>query len=573
MRLTTYVVICLTVLGLLAASCAPAATQPKVPATQPPSAPAAKSEAKPAATPKPAAPVATPKPAAPAATPKPAADQPRSGGILPVHINGPTPNFDIHQESTVYVLQPLASTYSSLTKYDPLDPTKIVGDLAQRWEVSQDGKVYTFHLQKGVKWHDGQQLTAEDVKFSLDRIRKPPTGTASPRRVALSAIGDIEVIDKDTVKVVLNNPQAAFIDMLSTAWEVIMPKHVIESKGSMKRDVVGTGPFKFLKHEPGIVLEVKKNEDYFVKGRPYLDGIRFFVLSDATTRFAALRTKRILLTAFGNGVTPSQAELVERDKLPIKITPIQGATLWRFVMRLDAAPWSDIRVRRAVSLTLDRQEAVRIVSERRGDVGSSVPPNSPMAIPPAELAKLPGYRQPKDADVAEARKLLAEAGFPNGFDTTVMFRSGAIWEQPAVFFKDQLAKAGIKANLEAMESGGFIGRLFEGRFVTAFLSLGVQVFEPGVILGDYYLTGAGQNYGKYSDKEFDAMFEEQMRTMDVAKRREILLKMQYKVLETIPFVVSHWQNHLGAMWPEVRNVRPGLTVYNNHQHENTWIAQ
>lgn len=212
MKRRLLVVACLTTLSVILTSCTPAV----------------------APTPKPVVPTpkaAAPTPGAPTSVSK-GSEAPRYGGILPVHVNGPTPSFDIHQESTAYVIQPVACAYNSLVKFDPLQPTEIIGDLAQRWEVSEAGNVYTFYLHKGVKWHDGQPFTAEDVKFSLDRIRKPPRGTVSPRQLTVSAIRDIEAVDKDTIKITLNYPYAGLLVMLSTGWEVIMPKHVIESKGA-----------------------------------------------------------------------------------------------------------------------------------------------------------------------------------------------------------------------------------------------------------------------------------------------------------------------------------------------------
>ncbi|MBI2906237.1 MAG: hypothetical protein HYX92_01135 [Chloroflexi bacterium] len=550
---------CFMILGLLLAGCAPAVAPSPTPIAAPP----AKT---------PAAVTPASKPAIPTPVPKPRAEQPRYGGILTVRGNGVPPSFDIHQESTMYTIQPAAPSYNALVKYDPFR-AEIVGDLAQRWEVSEAGKVYTFYLNKGVKWHDGQTASTEDVKFSLDRIRRPPRGTVSPRQAMLSAIEDVEVVNQDAVRVVLRYPYAGLLGALSTGWEVIMPKHVIESRGDMKRVVVGTGPFRFTSYEPGSFVKLERNKDYFLRGRPYLDGITIYMIIDPSVSFAALRTKRLHMTSTGNGLTSSQAEIVNKEKLGIVAQRLEGSKTWRLLTRLDEPPWNDIKVRRAVDLVLDRQAAIRVVQEGMGTIGGPLPSNSPVAIPAAEVAKMPGYRQPKDADIAEAKRLLAEAGYPNGFDNRLLFRSGPLFEKAAVFFQDQLSKLGIRATLEGKEAAAYVSRLYEGQFALAALSLGIFAAEPGVILGDAYLTKGAQNYVGFSDREFDRMFDEQMRTMDVAKRKELLLKMQHRILEMVPFVLSHWIDDLMGLWPEVRDYKHGLTLYDNFQHENTWLAQ
>ncbi|MBI2906776.1 MAG: hypothetical protein HYX92_03855 [Chloroflexi bacterium] len=188
-------------LSLLVASCAPAAA--------------------PAAAPKPAAkPAATAKPAPPAATPKPAAEQPRNGGMLTIGVGGDPPSLDVHQEETSFTYAITAATYNNLLKPDPhaWPEFKLVPDLATSWQVSPDGKVYTFSLVKGAKFHDGVPATTESVKLTLDRIRNPQKGMArSPRKQELAAITNIDTPDDYTVKVTLSHPQGYFIPLLATS--------------------------------------------------------------------------------------------------------------------------------------------------------------------------------------------------------------------------------------------------------------------------------------------------------------------------------------------------------------------
>ncbi len=304
---------------------------------------------------------------------------------------------------------------------------------------------------KGIKWHDGKPFTTEDVKYSLERMHDPKAfNTIAPRgQSLLTAMDTVQVVDEDTVKVTTKYPSASFLSNLASGWIAIQPKSIMVAKGDMKRDCVGTGPFKLKQFNPNISLELTKNTDYYINGLPYLDGIQFYTIKDGATRFSAFRTKRVMLTHVGStGLTPQEAEIVERD-MADKAVVYKHDRLSRgtIMFNFHRKPWDDVRVRRAVNLAIDRQAAIKI--QGAGFLGSIYA--APWGMPAAEVAKLPGYRQPKDADIAEAKRLLAEAGFPNGFTTTMTSRSGSTYEPFGVLYKEQLSKIGIDAELVIVE--------------------------------------------------------------------------------------------------------------------------
>ncbi|MBI2910236.1 MAG: hypothetical protein HYX92_21550 [Chloroflexi bacterium] len=256
----------LTLLGLLVASCAPAA------------APAA---TKAPLTPAPAPTVQT----GAAPTPAPKAAGPRTGGVLTVAKRLPIPHLDMHQEITVNMQAPLAPVYSWLIQNDPIgDENKIIGDLAKSWDITTDGLTYTFKLQDGVKFHDGRPLTSTDVKASLDRIIFPPRGVVSPRQGLYTAVDKIETPDALTVKISLKRVQGSFLQLLALQHNFIFPAHILKEKGDMKRDVVGTGPFKFVSEMRGVSFKTQRNPEYFVKGLPYLDGVTYYEIPDDRSR-------------------------------------------------------------------------------------------------------------------------------------------------------------------------------------------------------------------------------------------------------------------------------------------------
>ncbi|MFH1486333.1 MAG: ABC transporter substrate-binding protein, partial [Chloroflexota bacterium] len=263
------------IVGLLASACTPAAA--------------------PAPTAKPAEPAS--KPAAPAPTAKPAAEQPRTGGVLTVSNMSPAPqDLDLVSDHRVPTLTIIRPCYSGLLQYDPFDHGEVVSDLAERWEMSPDGKTYTFYLRKGVKWHDGKPFSSADAKFTLERMidpNDPEKVRLTEKRVAMSGITQIETPDDNTLKVSLQLPRSSFIPWIGWGSLVMAPKHIPPK--DLANAAVGTGAYKFKSYARGASLEMVKNTDYFIKDRPYLDGISFYIIVDQSTKLAAFKTGQLKL--------------------------------------------------------------------------------------------------------------------------------------------------------------------------------------------------------------------------------------------------------------------------------------
>ncbi|MBI2909039.1 MAG: ABC transporter substrate-binding protein [Chloroflexi bacterium] len=552
---------CVALLGLVLASCSSAAPPTPAPKATAPPTKVETPAAKPAAA-----------PTAPAATPKPAPGQLRAGGALAVaHFADPI-SYDPIQESSLQSMSPVIPSYSGIVQHDPLKPAEVVGDLAEKWDLGPDGTTYTFHLARNVKWHDGKPFTSEDARFSLETVRTPPRGVTSPRGEWLKPVDKIEAPDKDTLRIRLKYRSASFLHNLADGRMVMVPKHVFEAKGNMKRDVVGTGPYKFKVHDAGVIYSVVKNPDYFVKGRPYLNGITWYIIVDQATNFAAFRTHRVQVTPMGaTGMTPSQSEVARRE-LPDKVSVdrYSGMSFLAFWMPHTKAPWKDVRVRRAVDMTIDRPKEIKVATEGGGDVGLYMPPGL-WSLPEAELARMPGYRQPKDADIAEAKKLLAEAGFPNGFKTTTIVRNVAQHERGATSVKEQLAQIGIDVTLSLKDMSGMFDLSYKRAFDSSVFTGTGSFDDPDQIFGQAFITGVPRNFSEFSDPQFDKWYDEQARELDVVKRKEIVLNMQRRAHESIPMSVLHWNVYELGYWKEVRDLKPGIGMYNNLKFQNVWL--
>lgn len=553
---------CLTVLGLLLASCAPAA------APTPKPSPTVEPAAKPATTP-------AAKPAAPTLSPKPAADQPRYGGILNRANYEDPPSFDLQQEQTAPASLALFNVYQGLLRLHPLEHSKIVPELAEKWEISPDGTSYTVKFPKGIKWHDGRPFTMEDVKYSLERMHDPKAFKAiSPRgQGLLAAMDKAEIVDEATIKITTKYPSASFLLNLASGWAVIEPKHILVAKGDMKRDLVGTGPFKFKEYAPNVSLDLVRNPDHHIKGLPYLDGIKMYTIKDDASRFAAFRTGQVKMTAQGSkSMTPTQAEIVKKDMAGVAVVYEHSAmSRYGLIMNLEKQPWDDIRVRKAVDLAFDRQVAIRV--NGKGTIGAALDPLGAWGMKPEEVAKLPGYRQPKDADVAEAKKLLAEVGLSAGFKTRLLSPTGGAQEQQAVIAKDQLARIGIDVELQPVESAVLNNRLRQRNFDIVSYSFADSTGDPDETLNAYYATGGGQNYGNFSDKEVDQLIEKQARTIDEKARRAILADIEKRLIDLVPRPITVWDTRQTGAWVEVKNFKPGPGTHAPSKLDHVWLAK
>jgi peptide/nickel transport system substrate-binding protein len=354
-----------------------------------------------------------------------AADTPRRGGVLLAVIGADPPSLDPHQESTFANIELVAPLYSTLLQLDPYSYPKIIGDLATEWKISPDGLTYTFKLHPGVKFHDGSPLTSADVKASYDKIIFPPAGVRSVRQNAYTAVTQVEVPDPATVVFKLKFPSASLLANLASPWNVIFPKTYLDRDPNyFKTHAIGSGPFKFKGYTRGSTFEGERNPAYFVKDRPYLAGYKFFISPETSVRAAAIRSGRAYIEF--RDLPSAEVEAIKKqlgDKISVQETPVTGE--WGIAINNTKKPFDDVRVRRALSLGIDRYTMARVLYPLTGlrYVGGLMRPGSEWAMAEAELEKLPGFGRDVEKNRAEARKLLAEAGYPNGLKVVLKNRN------------------------------------------------------------------------------------------------------------------------------------------------------
>src|SRR5438128_4797582 len=400
------------------------------------------------------------------------AGPPKRGGILRVRGYDP-PHYDHHFTLNVRTNATLSFAYSTLVRYtvgaDMRPGTFTVEPhLAERWEQPDD-TTYLFHLRQGVKWHNkpplnGRELVAEDVKFTYDRFRAEPT---NPLRFTLEAVDRIEVVDRYTLKCLLKEPFVWLVNVLANPYSTwIIAPEVVQQFGDLKKpeSVIGTGPFILERYEPNVKTVFKRNPAYFLKDQPYVDGVEWLVLDDPSTGLAMYRTGKIDCGPAANWTVRQQdLDSVKRSHPQLHYQDWLSLVTQAIYLRTDQPPFSDVRVRRAISHALDRQaiiEAVYVRGEPTSAIGRGL---TEWSLPVDQLGEGAQYYR---HDPKEARRLLAEAGFPHGLKTqlTVSPGYGNDLLDAAQLVQRQLKESGIDAELKLQEYGAYISTTFLGKY-------------------------------------------------------------------------------------------------------------
>ena len=505
-------------------------------------------------------------------------EKPRYGGELVYVVPSEPPSYDAHAEETFGVIHPIAPHYNLLVRVDPFDKTgtKPVGDLAESWTISKDGLVYTFKLHHGVKFHDGSEMTSKDVKASYDKIIFPPAGVKSLRKESYRSVEVVEAPDPYTVRFRLKYPETSLLLNLASPWNWIYKADILaKDMHWYETHVMGTGPFTFVEHVKGSHWVGKKNPNYWDKGKPYLDGFRAMFMSSSAAQVATIRGERAQIQ-FRGFSPPERDQLVSAlgNKITVQESPWDCLN---FVsMHHEKKPFDDKRVRRALSLALDRYEASQKLSKITivKDVGGIQVPGTPYATPPAELEKLAGYGHDINANRAEAKRLLREAGVPDGFSFT--FKNRGIphpYEPIGIWLVDQWRQIGLNVKIETIEASAYHPMLKRGDFEVAMDFQCGFIVEPDLDLVRF-VTTSDANYGKHKDKVIDELYQKQARAADVEDRKKIVRQLEKRLLDEEAHVIYTLQWH--RIIPHSSRVH-GWTItpshYLNNMLDTVWLSE
>ncbi len=506
-----------------------------------------------------------------------AEEKPQYGGTLVYAVADNPPSFDAHRESTYAVIHPLSPCYSLLLKFDPKNYPKVIGDLAESWTVSPDHKTFTFKIHRGVKFHDGSLLTSKDIKATYDRIISPPPGVISARKSLYQVIETVETPDDHTVVFRIGRPAASFLASLASPWNYIYKADILAKDPRWyEKNIMGTGPFKFVEHVAGSHLVAKRNENYFRKGRPYLDGYRAVFIRDSSARLAAIRSGRA--HAEFRWCSPSaRDDLVRAMGNKVKVYEVLGCSTNTVNFNCEAKPFHDPRVRRALSLALDRWQGskdLERISELGGTVCGLQRPGSEFALTEEELAQIPGFSKNVEASRKEARRLLKEAGVPEGFSFELVNRRE--YEVMTVWVIDQWRQIGLNVTQKVLESGSYWKVFRSGEYKAAVYFISDFMEDPDLLFLPFLSSDKSPaNFGRYKDPVLDDLYLKQSSAMDPVERKKLTRQFQARVMGEMAYAypVLGWARRILPQSSKMKGWNPLPSHYLNMDLADVWLEK
>ena len=503
-------------------------------------------------------------------------DGPAEGVLRIAQARDPTScDLPMSQATSYQSVHPCNPMLSQIVRGSTKDHAVIEPDLASSWETSDDGSEWIFAVRPDVIWHNGRAVTSDDLKFSLDRIIDPPAKLTIGRGGVIAryvgAVSQVAAPDESTLNIVLDFPAASFLPNLSSVYVSIFPRAETESLDppSMAQfsEVIGSGPFTPGSVTRGSSYSLIKNPDYYEPGLPKLNEVRFLIMPNPATRMAAMRTHAIDAIAI---ITEPEAKGLEKDfhgQINVFRSPQAGGNTVQ--LNLNDSPFDDPRVRQAVNLALSRPDADLALGP--GYAGAILPPGGPWGLDESDVMELPGYGD-KEAERAEARELLEQAGFPDGLDVAMLTQAHPFFETLAEFAAGQLGLVGIRAEVTPVEPVEYQRVIRSGEFKIIGHSHSFSLDDPDPILTDHYACGGSENFPGLCDPELDEMITRQSRILDPGERKALLDEIQRRIWQENAKIWFQWSSRRAPVWGNVHGMEPGgPSLYQGRRLEQVWV--
>jgi peptide/nickel transport system substrate-binding protein len=489
--------------------------------------------------------------------------KPHRGGTLQVATDADPGSLDPNLNTAYASWYVTELIYGSLLRQD--QSGKIVGDVAQSY-THPDARTYTFKLRPGVKFSDGRTATSADVKYSFDRLTDK--ATASPWSGIFEVIKSIDTPDASTVTFHLKRPFAPFLNYIAYPFYTpILDKQTVEKPGGLKNAAMGTGPFELVSYQPGNQVTLKRNPNYYDKQRPYLDGIRMRVITNDSTRLAAVRSGQVQLAWFHDPRTPKLLGTAANVKV---LEAADDRNEEGLAFNQTKAPFNNVDVRRAISEGIDRNAIIKLVLDGKGNIGSKIPGG----------AKPYGYSGPASGlpyntyNPADAKKLLAKAGYGGGL--TVSLNVAPLYPrdlQTAEIMRDQLGKIGVHVNIVQKDwtttLGSFVKTSYEGMSMVGL----VWQPDPDADAHDLWDSKSPINIGHFKDTQIDRLLEDGRVAQSTAGRAKAYLAAQKRVADMAYMLFPYTSK---AEDQVVRDSVQGFTATDSGLHGaallNTWLT-
>jgi peptide/nickel transport system substrate-binding protein len=504
---------------------------------------------------------------------------PKRGGVLRYSVHSAPAHFDVHQSGTVANMGTQGAMYDNLIRRDPRDSGQtIIPDLAHSWDIAKDGKTYTFFLRKGVLFHDGAELTAEDVQATYNRIVWPPKGISIPRTPLFASVSEINVRDRYTIdfKLSESRPVDFMMGAFASGWNVIVRKKTLEDNNYNLRQVMdypGTGPFRHVKRVDKEVWVMERNKNYWHEGLPYLDGIEFYHFAPFSPELgAALLSGRI-----------DYARLLDPVSLKkVQGTPgMSGTDYYQSVIQAvwvnnTKKPFDDPRVRRAMHLVFDRPVLVDVVKDVAPMmVGGFIYPFSEFGTPKEQLSQRLGYQSDPKAALKEAKQLLAAAGYSNGLkNVDFLVREANTFKLWASAIQAMLKDAlNIETNLRTVQISVWFDEAQAGKFDLAISAIVSTLIDPSDYFNAWYSKDGPQNYSKWYNKEFQELLPQIDRELDDAKRKTLIRQAEDIMEQDPPLLPVSWEKINDGWFNYVKGHNPYnyFGIYDVVRFDTFWL--
>ena len=526
--------------------------------------------------------------------------QVKPGGFVPMHAyQGPTTARPLIEATYSHIMY-LSPLYSGMMMYDPetADPDDITCDVCTSWSVSNDGLTFVYNIHPDATWSDGVPLTADDIVFTLESIVRPDqfdplweghklrshTGLVKPYYDSSRAVDD------KTLEVKLQFAAADWHPVIGLPSSLIGPKHIILGEGKMQglakpEDMITSGPFRFVEFIKDVSVEFVRNPDYFKEGRPYIDGMIHYPIIDVGSIVAAFAAEQVLMTS-GNvdnmgSIESKQFQEDHGDRYTVYFVGPAGA--YHLMFNNEVAPFDDPRVRKAINLAINRQDIIEVFSVGDYTLGLPFPPGTWYGRTLEEAEQVPGFRLDSNGnkhpdDLAEARRLLADAGFPDGFKTTMTLHRAVLYVDIGTVVAQQLEEfLNIESELRVMEVTAGQQAWLNGDYAFGMQGHALPYSSPdaafatvkldGGILGDTWARG----YKSTHWAEIQDLFGQQQREADQDKRLAIIRKVSDLWLDDPPLADIYWSTSTFNIHKKIQGWNPHPSLYaSSLKHEHIW---
>ncbi|HYH12858.1 MAG TPA: ABC transporter substrate-binding protein [Thermomicrobiales bacterium] len=477
---------------------------------------------------------------------------PTPGGVLRVGVQGDPTELDPARSNLAATELVVDLVYEGLVHEGP-DLVPQPG-LAESWQLSDDGLTYTFSLRQGVTFHNGREVTSDDVVYSIERVMDPETG--SPYVSYTERIAGIEAQDAATVVITLDSPDASFLAGLGRRGLVIVPREVVEEVG-LSQQMVGTGPFRFVDYVPNTSITLERNEAYWDTGKPYLDGVELQIIPDDTARTTALVSGTVDLI---EQVPHKDIEIIEQTD-GVDLTGGATTNLRWLVFNTRREPFDRPEVRQAIARGIDRQPIIDAAVFGYGEPLVGMYPETFWF----------GYRGGIPApDPEGAASELADLGLPTDFQPGLLtWAQYGFLSATSVVVQEQLRQLGIESEIESEENATYIQRFYEFDFDIAVMGASGYV-DPNDFIQQNFRSDSTNNTSGYANPEMDALIAEGLETQDLDARAEIYQQIQQLIIDDAPWVNLYTSSTFEGSSDRVRGFEHYLSG-SLHALRATWL--